>query len=47
MKNQPFCMAPVDDDTEKTEIFYDALRPLMKFDPSSGRHVRLVHVDLD
>ena len=62
-----------------TELFYDALRPLMKmiysaeetvkfriktgemlifnnhrllhgrtgFDPSSGRHVRLVHVDLD
>ena len=73
------CMAPVDAEPENTELFYDALRPLMKmiysaeetvkfkiktgemlifnnhrllhgrtgFDPSSGRHVRLVHVDLD
>jgi len=73
------CMAPVDADPDNSELFYDALRPLMKmiysaeetitfklktgemlifnnhrllhgrtgFDPSSGRHVRLVHVDLD
>ena len=73
------CMAPVDADPDNTELFYDALRPLMKmiysaeetvtfkiktgemlifnnhrllhgrtgFDPSSDRHVRIVHVDLD
>ena len=69
----------MDADPDNTELFYDALRPLMKmiysaeetvtfkiktgemlifnnhrllhgrtgFDPSSDRHVRIVHVDLD